>query len=50
MSAPLAIRGGRSRRHFAVTRAGLAALRTARAAVESLSAGLDLDALWGGNA
>jgi PadR family transcriptional regulator PadR len=38
---PLAIRGGRSRRYFAVTKTGLAALREARAAVHNLSAGLE---------
>jgi len=38
---PLAIRGGRSRRYFTVTRTGMAALRTARAAVHNLSAGLE---------
>ena len=38
---PLAIRGGRSRRYFAVTRTGIAALRTARAAVAGLSRGIE---------
>jgi DNA-binding PadR family transcriptional regulator len=38
---PLAVRGGRSRRYFAVTRTGLAALRTARAAVAGLSRGIE---------
>jgi PadR family transcriptional regulator PadR len=38
---PLAIRGGRSRRYFAVTAAGLEALRASRAAIANLSHGLD---------
>ncbi len=38
---PLAIRGGRARRYFAVTAAGLEAIRTARAAMANLSQGLD---------
>jgi DNA-binding PadR family transcriptional regulator len=38
---PLAIRGGRSRRYFAVTATGLAALRQARAAVARLSRGIE---------
>lgn len=38
---PLAIRGGRSRRYFAVTRTGMAALRHARAAVAGLSRGIE---------
>ena len=38
---PLAIRGGRSRRYFTVTKPGLAALRESRAAVLSLSSGLE---------
>ena len=38
---PLAIRGGRSRRYFAVTPAGLTALRHARAAVARLSRGIE---------
>jgi len=37
---PLAIRGGRARRYFAVTPTGLAALKSARAAVANLSRGL----------
>jgi len=38
---PLAIRGGRSRRYFTVTKSGLAALRESRAALRNLSAGLE---------
>lgn len=38
---PLAIRGGRSRRYFSVTAAGLDAIRAARAAMANLSQGLD---------
>lgn len=38
---PLAIRGGRARRYFTVTASGLEAVRAARAAVASLSQGLD---------
>jgi PadR family transcriptional regulator, regulatory protein PadR len=45
MGEPLAVRGGRARRYFAVTPAGLATLRAARTAVRSMSEGLDLDAL-----
>jgi DNA-binding PadR family transcriptional regulator len=41
MSAPIAERGGRSRRYFTVTPAGLAALRTSRRALEQLWQGLD---------
>lgn len=41
MGEPLAVRGGRSRRYFAVTPAGIEALRAARAALASLSSGLD---------
>lgn len=37
----LAIRGGRPRRYFAVTAAGLEALRSARAALANLSSGLE---------
>ena len=37
----LAIRGGRPRRYFAVTPAGLEALRSARAALANLSSGLE---------
>jgi DNA-binding PadR family transcriptional regulator len=47
MGEPLAIRGGRSRRYFEVTRSGLVALRAARAAVQTMSEGLDLDGLVG---
>jgi DNA-binding PadR family transcriptional regulator len=38
---PLAVRGGRSRRYFEVTKPGLAALREARAALVNLSSGLE---------
>jgi DNA-binding PadR family transcriptional regulator len=38
---PLAIRGGRSRRYFTVTKPGMAALRESRAALTNLSAGLE---------
>ena len=38
---PLAIRGGRSRRYFTVTKEGVASLRDARAAVVNMSAGLE---------
>lgn len=38
---PLAVRGGRSRRYFTVTKSGVAALREARAALTNLSAGLE---------
>ena len=38
---PLAIRGGRARRYFTVTAAGLEALRHARRAFENLSRGLE---------
>jgi DNA-binding PadR family transcriptional regulator len=41
MSAPIAERGGRSRRYFTVTPAGLAALRTSRRALQQLWQGLD---------
>ena len=41
MGEPLAIRGGRSRRYFRVTPAGVEALRAARAAVSTLSQGLE---------
>lgn len=41
MSAPLAERGGRSRRYFTVTPAGLAALRASRRALQELWQGLD---------
>jgi PadR family transcriptional regulator len=38
---PLAIRGGRARRYFQVTPAGLEAMRAAREAVRTLSEGLE---------
>ena len=38
---PLAVRGGRSRRYFAVTETGLDAVRAARAAMTTLAAGLE---------
>ena len=38
---PLAIRGGRSRRYFTVTKPGVAALRESRAALTKLSSGLE---------
>ena len=38
---PLAVRGGRARRYFTVTAAGLDALRDARQAVTNLSRGLE---------
>jgi len=38
---PLAVRGGRSRRYFAITAPGLEALRHARAAFADLSRGLE---------
>jgi PadR family transcriptional regulator, regulatory protein PadR len=41
MSAPLPERGGRSRRYFTVTPAGVAALRTSRRALQQLWQGLD---------
>lgn len=41
MSAPLAERGGRSRRYFTVTPAGLTALRASRRALQELWQGLD---------
>jgi DNA-binding PadR family transcriptional regulator len=41
MSAPLAERGGRSRRYFTVTPVGIAALRASRRALERLWQGLD---------
>jgi DNA-binding PadR family transcriptional regulator len=41
MSAPIAERGGRSRRYFTVAPAGLAALRTSRRALQELWQGLD---------
>lgn len=40
MGEPLAIRGGRARRYFTVTPAGVVALKVARAAVANLSKGL----------
>ncbi len=41
---PLAERGGRARRYYSVTPRGLASLRAARESIESLSAGLTLEA------
>lgn len=41
LSEPIAERGGRARRYFAVTNRGLRALRSARAALFTLSAGLE---------
>ena len=41
LGAPLAIRGGRSRRFYEVTPVGLDALRAARTAVVTLSRGLE---------
>jgi PadR family transcriptional regulator len=41
MSAPVAERGGRSRRYFTVTPAGIAALRASRRALQQLWQGLD---------
>jgi PadR family transcriptional regulator len=41
MGEPLAVRGGRARRYFVVTAAGLAALRPAHAAIQKLSKGLE---------
>lgn len=41
MSAPLAERGGRSRRYFTVTPAGITALRASRRALLQLWQGLD---------
>lgn len=41
MSAPLPERGGRSRRYFTVTPAGVAALRASRRALQQLWQGLD---------
>ncbi len=38
---PLAIRGGRSRRYFTLTKEGLTSLRATRAALHRLSAGLE---------
>lgn len=38
---PLAVRGGRARRYFTVTAAGLEALRKARQAIDNLSRGLE---------
>ena len=45
MGEPLAVRGGRARRYFSVTRAGVMALRATQATVQTMSEGLDLDAL-----
>jgi len=50
MGEALAIRGGRPRRYFAVARPGRDALRAARAAVRTMSEGLDLDTLLEPNA
>jgi PadR family transcriptional regulator PadR len=41
MGEPLAVRGGRARRYYTVTPLGLRALQHARAAVQTLSQGLD---------
>jgi DNA-binding PadR family transcriptional regulator len=41
MGDPVAVRGGRARRYFEVTGAGFKALRSARAALATLSEGLD---------
>jgi DNA-binding PadR family transcriptional regulator len=41
LSEPLAVRGGRSRRYYRLTPRGLAALREARAALLTLSSGLE---------
>jgi PadR family transcriptional regulator len=41
MGDPVAARGGRPRRYFAVSEAGLEALRTARAAFATLAEGLE---------
>ena len=41
MSEPLAVRGGRPRRYYAVTPRGVEALRAARATVATLSQGLE---------
>src|SRR5918994_7297431 len=41
MSAPLAERGGRSRRYFRVTPAGVSAVRASRRALQQLWQGLD---------
>lgn len=41
MSAPLAERGGRSRRYLTVTPAGIASLRASRRALQQLWQGLD---------
>jgi DNA-binding PadR family transcriptional regulator len=38
---PLAVRGGKPRRYYSVTRDGLAALRAARTALLTLSSGLE---------
>ena len=38
---PMAVRGGRARRYFAVTQTGLEAVRAARAAMTTLAAGLE---------
>jgi len=41
MGEPLAVRGGRARRYYALTRDGLVALRAARLALRTLSSGLE---------
>jgi DNA-binding PadR family transcriptional regulator len=41
MGEPLAVRGGRARRYYRLTPDGLAALKAARAAVATLSSGLE---------
>lgn len=41
MGEPLAVRGGRARRYYALTDDGLKALRTARTALKRLSHGLE---------
>jgi PadR family transcriptional regulator len=41
MGEPLAMRGGRARRYYTLTSAGLEALRSARLAVDNLSRGLE---------
>jgi DNA-binding PadR family transcriptional regulator len=41
LSEPMAVRGGRPRRYYQVTPAGIEALRTARAAVATLSRGIE---------
>jgi DNA-binding PadR family transcriptional regulator len=41
MGEPLAVRGGRARRYYQLTPSGLVALRAARAAMATLSSGLE---------